>query len=497
MWSCYVIILSLLSIAANAQSDDKSVIIIGAGLSGYATARGLIEKGFTDIKILEALGRTGGRIYSVPFSDGFVDLGAQWCHGQTGNIIYEMTSPHFTFGSTAFETVDPYFRLSNGILPEQDLYVALYGAGYKIIHGIDKGVAPNVPFGELFMQKFNALLATTYPDADPEVVKLVKAELVKQVMGFFAANSWNDISPTVNYEEEKATGDQHCTWKKQGFHTFFNYLTKKAPNPAENLNIDAKVILNKVVTNIQYNKNDANSKVTVTCADDTKYTASHVVFTPSLGYLKAHYKTLFTPALDATDPKAIEIESRGVGNLGKFFMQFSNPFWALGTDPFLGIEGMWLEEDKQTAIRDGREWLLGIVAVYAVDNFPDILEVFLAGDYVRTFENTDNEKIIADVTWWLETFAPYMKPVPRPLAVQKTKWMTNEFFLGSYSYPSMAEERNKVRTSHLAAPIVNVDTKPIVLFAGEATDSKYPSMAHGAVNSGFRAAKEIVNYYLP
>lgn len=247
------------------------------------------------------------------------------------------------------------------------------------------------------------------------------------------------------------------------------------------------------MTNIQYNTNDASSKVTVSCADGTQYTASHVIFTPSLGYLKAHYSTLFTPALPGK--KISEIESRGVGNLGKFFMKFDSPFWILNGEPYLGIEGMWLDIDKQAAIRDGREWLLGIVAIYGVESFPDLLEVFLAGDYVRTFENTDTEKIITDVTWWLEKFAPYMKPVPRPTAVQRTKWMTHEFFLGSYSYPSMGEQIANVRTSDLAAPISNTDTKPILLFAGEATDSKYPSMAHGAVESGFRAATEIVEYY--
>ncbi|KAL7017834.1 hypothetical protein ACKWTF_010548 [Chironomus riparius] len=494
MWNCFIIVLSLFCITAHSQTEDKSVIIIGSGLSGYAAARRLIENGFTDIKILEALDRTGGRIYSVPFSDGFVDLGAQWCHGQTGNIIYEMTSPHFAFGSTPFETVDPYFRFSDGSLPEQDIYVKLYGEGYKIIHSIDRVTTPNVPFGDLFMQKFNAVLATTtYQNINPEVVKYVKAELVKNVMGFFGANSWNDISPKVNNEEEKAGGDQHCTWKKQGFQTFINYLTKKSPNPSENLNIDAKVILNKKVTNIQYNKDDAAGQVTVNCADGTSYTATHVIVTPSLGYLKAHYKTLFTPALSG--PKAVEIESRGVGNLGKFFMKFATPFWVLDNEPFLGIEGMWLDADKQAAIADGREWLLGIVAVYGVESFPDLLEVFLAGDYVGTFENTDTEKVIADITWWLEKFALYMKPVPRPLAVARTKWMTHEFFLGSYSYPSMAEEQNNVRTSDLAAPIINIDEKPILLFAGEATDSKFPSMAHGAVNSGFRAATEIIEYY--
>lgn len=32
----------------------------------------------------------GGRIYSVKFGDTFVDLGAEFCHGEEGNIVYTM-----------------------------------------------------------------------------------------------------------------------------------------------------------------------------------------------------------------------------------------------------------------------------------------------------------------------------------------------------------------------------------------------------------------------
>lgn len=45
--------------------DKPKIIIIGAGISGIATADTLIRAGFTDFKILEASGRTGGRIWTV------------------------------------------------------------------------------------------------------------------------------------------------------------------------------------------------------------------------------------------------------------------------------------------------------------------------------------------------------------------------------------------------------------------------------------------------
>lgn len=69
---------------------NPKVIIIGAGAAGYAAACRLLEKGISNIVILEAENRIGGRIHSVKFGDAMVDLGAQWCHGEKGNIVYDM-----------------------------------------------------------------------------------------------------------------------------------------------------------------------------------------------------------------------------------------------------------------------------------------------------------------------------------------------------------------------------------------------------------------------
>jgi phytoene dehydrogenase-like protein len=120
-------------VLSNTQTVDKSVIIVGAGLSGYSAARKLLENGFNDITILEASGRIGGRIYSVPLSNGMVDSGAQWVHGQLGNSIYQLVSPHFSFGSTPVDLHYPIFVLSNGTTPLQGNFQMLYSLGYTVL----------------------------------------------------------------------------------------------------------------------------------------------------------------------------------------------------------------------------------------------------------------------------------------------------------------------------------------------------------------------------
>lgn len=69
-------------------------MIIGAGASGIAAATRLIENGLTDVTILEAEDRIGGRINTIPFGDGVIDFGAQTCHGKTNNAVYDLAFKH-------------------------------------------------------------------------------------------------------------------------------------------------------------------------------------------------------------------------------------------------------------------------------------------------------------------------------------------------------------------------------------------------------------------
>lgn len=59
------------------RMDRVDVVVVGAGLSGLAAARAVAEAG-RSVLVLEAHERVGGRVLTLPFLDGSVDLGAQW-----------------------------------------------------------------------------------------------------------------------------------------------------------------------------------------------------------------------------------------------------------------------------------------------------------------------------------------------------------------------------------------------------------------------------------
>jgi hypothetical protein len=80
------------------KQSPKTVIVVGAGLSGLAAANQLSKFGFK-VTVLEARDRVGGRIHTVPLSslvpgaqnESFgVDLGGAWIHGCDGNPLIKL-----------------------------------------------------------------------------------------------------------------------------------------------------------------------------------------------------------------------------------------------------------------------------------------------------------------------------------------------------------------------------------------------------------------------
>lgn len=59
------------------KPKHSTVVIIGAGYSGIVAARSLTEKGI-DVRIIEARDRIGGRIWTTQFAGQQIELGGEW-----------------------------------------------------------------------------------------------------------------------------------------------------------------------------------------------------------------------------------------------------------------------------------------------------------------------------------------------------------------------------------------------------------------------------------
>lgn len=264
----------------------------------------------------------------------------------------------------------------------------------------------------------------------------------------------------------------------------YHFLQNKIPRHKFD---NSKIKLNTEVTNIRYTQ-FPNEKSVVTCFDGTKYLADHVIVTLPIGVLKAHHLKMFTPSLP--ERKILSIEKTGIGNLGKIFLEFEKPFWP--TDgSFATYSFLWKENDVNEVRLTDREWLFGISTFHRVDGFPNLIQAFVSGPSMKTFETISDEKLIQDCLWMLEKFIG--EKLPKIKNMRRSKWLLNKNFLCSYTYVSRDMEIFNVGPNDLAEPIKKVDGKAFLHFAGEATDIVYPSFVQGAVHSGWRAADEIIS----
>ena len=99
-----------------------------------------------------------------------------------------------------------------------------------------------------------------------------------------------------------------------------------------------------------------------------------------------------------------------------------------------------------------------------------------------TQENKTDDDIVASALGVLETI--HGNPIPTPTETRVTRWTTDPYSLGSYSFIPAGASPDDMR--QLAEPVAGR-----VLFAGEATYFEYHATVHGAMMSGMREATRL------
>jgi len=108
---------------------------------------------------------------------------------------------------------------------------------------------------------------------------------------------------------------------------------------------------------------------------------------------------------------------------------------------------------------------------------------FNAGTYGKAIEKMSDKQIVDDAMSALRS--AYGKDIPEPNKWLVTRWNSDPFSFGSYSFAKTGKCVWARRT--LAKPV-----KEKLYFSGEATSAEYPGTVHGAFLSGIREAKKMM-----
>ena len=134
------------------SSKQAEVVVVGAGLAGLAAARALRTAG-SDVIVLEARDRVGGRTLNEPIGDGkVVEIGAQWVgptQDRVNGLIAELgleTFPTHVSGTNIFERGGHLGRYEGTIPKVNPVGLAEVGLLLRRLNAMAARVPPEAPW---------------------------------------------------------------------------------------------------------------------------------------------------------------------------------------------------------------------------------------------------------------------------------------------------------------------------------------------------------------
>lgn len=428
---------------AQSTAHKAAVLVIGAGAAGIAAARQLVDAGRSVI-VIEARKRIGGRVWTDrSWKETPLDLGASWIHGVVGNPLTALAQ-RFKLKTLAtdYDNSTLYDWTGRELASqEQD----------DLVETLEEWIRQVSEWGEKQDTDTSLQIALDrlWQKARPssQQRRFLNYALNAIVEHEFAADA-SQLSNWYWNEAEAFPGDDVIF--PNGYDQIFTILAQ---------GLDVR--LDTVVQQISYGADD----VTIT-TNQGSFVAQQVVITLPLGVLKGN-AVRFDPPLPAA--KLDAIQRLGMGLLNKTYLRFPNVFW----DEAFDVIGFAAKEKGHWA-----EWFN-----FDIYLKQPILLGFNAANFGRQIENLSDQKIVSNAMEVLKSI--YGRSIPQPTAWKQTRWASDPFAGGSYSFMAVGSTPDDYDT---LADAVNGK----IFFAGEHTHRQHPATVHGALLSGQRTAREIL-----
>lgn len=416
--------------------NGKTVIVIGAGISGLAAAKKLKDKGFNVI-ILEAQEKIGGRIRTDRSLGIAFDEGASWIHGPKGNPITNLASQA---DANTYLTDDDSLKVfdNNGTAYSD----AFLDAQYTQFENALNAVRSIGTQSQSFLEVFNSL----YPTQENN--RLWKY-MLSAYLEFDTGGDISTLSSKYFDDDEAFSGKDVIV--TNGYDKIANLLGQ---------GLDIR--LNSRVTEVNY----TSIKSLVNVNGDS-VEADYVIVSVPLGVLKNN-SVSFNPTLPIDKQGAIE--NTKMGNVNKFLFSWNTAFWE--TD----VQYIGYTPDTKGKFN----YFMNMLKFLPTTNS---LMTFAFGDYATVTESLSDGEIISEVMAQLKTI--YGNSIPNPTNMLRTKWGQNINTFGAYSFAPNGTTSTDFDT--MAKEISNK-----LFFAGEHTIRDYRGTVHGAYLSGIREADKII-----
>ncbi|MCB0195653.1 MAG: FAD-dependent oxidoreductase [Anaerolineae bacterium] len=424
-----------------AEKGNVRVLVIGAGAAGLAAGRRLHQGGY-DVLLLEARNRIGGRIWTNhDLAPHPVELGAEFIHGDKA-ITWSLVRAYglHTLDKVPWEQISVY--MDEQLLGPEAFFALPYAE-------------------EVFWLTYVDEVAEAWGNAgrsDGSITEILGADKMPEGMQTLLHNRFT-ADMTAEPEQLGIYGWLEWLRVHDGENEY--RLVEGYSRLMEQLAAGLDVRLNKPIKRIRW---DANGVTAYTRTGET-FEAQCAVVTLPLAVLQAGDVT-FDPVLPAG--KQAAINGLGSGHVNKLILKFKKRFW-----PEIS-PALFTTLDSQIWWRPG----LGRT------NEAPLLTGYMGGQAAKRFMALGEEGAIREGIRHLEQMFG-LKNLHHHLETGLlVAWSSDPYTKMSYSYVPVGGAGLR---DQLVAPIERV-----LFFAGEATSRECASTVHGALESGFTAADELM-----
>ncbi|XP_050218189.1 lysine-specific histone demethylase 1 homolog 2 [Mercurialis annua] len=438
-------------------TNERSVIIVGAGLAGLSAAKQLMSFGFKVI-VLEGRNRPGGRVYTQKMGNegqfAAVDLGGSVITGIHANPL----------GVLARQLSIPLHKVrdncplygTDGAPVDREVDLKIEFIFNKLLDKVMELRKTMGGFG-------NDISLSSVLERLRQLYNVARTKEEKQLLDWHFANleyanagCLSNLSATYwDQDDPYEMGGDHCLLAG-GNWRLINALCEGVP-----------IFYGKTVNTIKY-----GSEGVKVIAGEQAFEADMVLCTVPLGVLKKKIIN-FDPELPTN--KLAAIDRLGFGMLNKVAMVFPHVFWGEELDTF-GCLNENSNKRGEFFLFYGNHTVSGGAVLIAL----------VAGEAAQMFEDTDPCTVLHRVLSILRgIYKPKGIDVPDPVQTICTKWGSDPFSYGSYSHV-------RVQSSGSDYDLLAETVGERLFFAGEATTRQYPATMHGAFLSGLREASRIL-----